>query len=486
MSRHQSGNGEGSSSGAGAGVAMAAAAAARIERTLGDAMRAPTSTTPDVVVLDHAHNDKKAKDTPNPREDLWLSSSNGRYNSPIIPLRVGQAPNLEVFYVHRDILLTAEYFRKALCGNFREAEAQSMDLPEEDPAIFHFVVAFLYERTFVPIQAVASVLRSETDGGKEKDEGEQGFAEPSSSSDSEESGASDNSVARSRRLAAQRQRRQERQWERAQQKHPGSHRPGCRCPRCVTPAGPPCWNCGVNRPRPVPPHMMPPPPMMPGPPGVHPPRRRRRNRHLLPTPPGSTSRVINVETPSPGSTRRVSASAVNGNDPSGKSKGRIHGEDMRAWYQTYALSIEVYICANKFLMSDFKAAIRRRCVDMLETAGSDAATIDVLRQCAVLYAGVPESDLLLKMVFARIGFLQPLLWQRAPGETSEFLVGHPEVATLVLREAAVRREEDIGGQTLPSMEVLPPPGPPPPPPVPGGPGVVYPPARMYPGHPIWD
>ncbi|CRK12935.1 hypothetical protein BN1723_017317 [Verticillium longisporum] len=106
-------------------------------------MRAPTSTTPDVVVLEHAHNEKKAKDAPNLREDFWLSSSDGRYNSPIIPLRVGQAPDIEIFHVHKDVLLTSEYFRKALCGSFREADAQSMDLPEEDPAIFHFVVAFL-------------------------------------------------------------------------------------------------------------------------------------------------------------------------------------------------------------------------------------------------------------------------------------------------------------------------------------------------------
>ncbi|KAM0283613.1 hypothetical protein ACHAQH_002391 [Verticillium albo-atrum] len=484
MSNHQSGNGEGSSAGAGAG------AGGGVERTLDGTMRAPTSTTPDVVVVEHAHNEKKAKDTPNPREDLWLSSSDGRYNSPIIPLRVGQAPYVQVFNIHRDVLLTSEYFRKALCGSFREADAQSMDLPEEDPSIFHFVVAYLYQRTFVPIQAVASVLRSEADGGKERDDGDQGFEDPSSFSDSDDSGVSENSAARSRRLAQRRQRRQERQWEHAQQKHPGSHRPGCRCPRCITPAGPPCWNCGVSRSRPVPPHMMPPPPpMMPGPPVQPPQRRRRRNRHLIPTPPGSTPRAANVDAAPRGNGRRTSiaatVTAADGTDLTSKAQGRIHGEDMRTWFQAYELSIEVYICANKFLMNDFKVAIRRRCVDMLETAGGDAATPEVLRLCAALYAGVPESDLLLKMVFARIGFLQPLLWQRAPQETSEFLVGHPDVAALVLREAAMRREEDIGGQNLPSMEVLPPAGPPPPPPF-GGPGVVYPYGRIHPAAAIWE
>ncbi|EGY22844.1 hypothetical protein VDGD_04282 [Verticillium dahliae] len=477
MSSQPNRNGEGSSAGASA------------ERTLDDTMRAPTSTTPDVVVLEHAHNEKKAKDAPNLREDFWLSSSDGRYNSPIIPLRVGQAPDIAIFHVHKDVLLTSEYFRKALCGSFREADAQSMDLPEEDPAIFHFVVAFLYQQTFVPIQAVASVLRSETGGGKERDDGVRGFEELSSSSDSEESAASENSAARSRRLAQRRQRRQERQWEHAQQKHPETHRPGCRCPRCITPAGPPCWNCGVSRARPMPPHMMPPPPpMMPGPPVPQPHRRRRRNRHLIPTPPGSTPHAANADGPARGGARRGSnpaaAAAGDSIDAASKAQGRIHGEDMRTWFQTYALSIEVYICANKFLMNDFKAAIRRRCVDMLETAGGDAATPEVLRLCAALYAGVPESDLLLKMVFARIGFLQPLLWQRTPQETSEFLIGHPDVAALVLREAALRREEDIGGQSLPSMEVAPPLGPPPPPF--GGATVVYPYARVHPGPAIWD
>ncbi|KAJ0380658.1 hypothetical protein COL26b_000944 [Colletotrichum chrysophilum] len=131
---------------------------------------------------------------------------------------------------------------------------------------------------------------------------------------------------------------------------------------------------------------------------------------------------------------------------------RIRGEDMRTWLLTYELSLDVYITANKFLMDDFKTAIMRHCVDMLESAGSDAAQPAVLALCSKLYSGVPESDGLLKMIFARVGFLQPLLWQRAPQQTSEFLIGHPEVAALMLRETAMRREEDLGSRTLPSME----------------------------------
>ena len=60
--------------------------------------------------------------------------------------------------MHKDVLLKAEYFRKALCGEFRESEAQAIELPEEDPAIFHFIVAFLYEDKYVPIRAAATVL----------------------------------------------------------------------------------------------------------------------------------------------------------------------------------------------------------------------------------------------------------------------------------------------------------------------------------------
>jgi hypothetical protein len=45
-----------------------------------------------------------------------------------------------------------------LDGDFQEAENQAMDLPEEDPAIFSFVVAFLYEGSYEPIKPVADAL----------------------------------------------------------------------------------------------------------------------------------------------------------------------------------------------------------------------------------------------------------------------------------------------------------------------------------------
>lgn len=60
--------------------------------------------------------------------------------------------------MHKDVLIRAEYFKKALCGEFRESEAQAISLPEEDPAVFHFLIAFLYEGRYQSIKSVASVL----------------------------------------------------------------------------------------------------------------------------------------------------------------------------------------------------------------------------------------------------------------------------------------------------------------------------------------
>jgi hypothetical protein len=74
----------------------------------------------------------------------------------MIQVRVGI--HAETFPVHRDILLKSEYFRKALDGEFREAGEQAIDLPEEDPDIFSFVIAFLYEEKFAPIKPLANAL----------------------------------------------------------------------------------------------------------------------------------------------------------------------------------------------------------------------------------------------------------------------------------------------------------------------------------------
>jgi len=79
-----------------------------------------------------------------------------RHQSAIIPIRVG--PTAELFNVHKAVLTKSEYFSKALDGDFKEAEEQAIFLPEEDPAIFSFVVAYLYEGKFMPIKPISSVL----------------------------------------------------------------------------------------------------------------------------------------------------------------------------------------------------------------------------------------------------------------------------------------------------------------------------------------
>lgn len=127
--------------------------------TLADTMTTPLSARPSVVVLESTYRDDEAGEKPLSNEqDLWLSTVDGRYSSCPIPVRVGQFHNLQTFHVHKDVLLKAAWFRKALCGGFREADEQVVDLPEEDPAIFHFLVAFLYEERFDPIKPAASAL----------------------------------------------------------------------------------------------------------------------------------------------------------------------------------------------------------------------------------------------------------------------------------------------------------------------------------------
>ncbi|KAI5862178.1 hypothetical protein GGS23DRAFT_597796 [Durotheca rogersii] len=435
--------------------------------TLGDVMRAPSTRTPDVVVLDSVDCEGDVGEALDPREDLWLSSVDGRYNSPIIPLRVGTAPDCQTFYVHKSVLLKAEFFRKALCGGFRESDAQAIDLPEEDPAIFHFIVAFLYENKYVPIRAAATVLRPDDEqenarwaasgisAAAEDDQQQQQFG---GGSDSESSASlpSDSSTARSQRRRDRRRRRETRHWERLRRKHPGMHRLGCACRQCLTRGGPPCWNCAAPRI----------PPQPPGLTSVHhmqlgggvvvvnaTPRPRPRRHRTQQQPPHNRHRQTSMpalERVDNESNDEGGAGAGGGGGGAGAEGGgareRIQSaQDLRTWLLAYELNLDVYICANKFLLDDFKRAVARACIDMLEAAGADAAEVEVLRLCRKLYQGLPEADALLRMVFARVGFLSPRLWRRAPDATAAFFHAHPEVSALMFRETLARREEDYHG-----------------------------------------
>jgi hypothetical protein len=118
----------------------------------------------------------------------------------------------------------------------------------------------------------------------------------------------------------------------------------------------------------------------------------------------------------------------------------------------YELNLEVYICAVRLLMDDLQRMVMRSTIDMLETAGSEAAQTRVLQLCAKLRAGVDDTDALLTMILARVGFLQALLWERAPVETGDFLVANPELAAMMLREMSRRHDQRSSLRELPAME----------------------------------
>ncbi|KAB5580314.1 hypothetical protein GE09DRAFT_1212764 [Coniochaeta sp. 2T2.1] len=458
----RSGGGEGSSSAS--STASPTNQQRRPLRTLEDVVRAPSSSLPDVVVLEAVPEGLNRKEQVlDPKEDLWLTTADGRYNSPIIPLHVGQHPDTATFVVHRDILTKYEYFEKALCGGFLESRDQALHFPDDDPGIFHFLIAYIYEGRYDPIQPISSVLIPHPDKGKGKD------TSTSSSSDDESATSLGSDIsAQSQRRRERRRRRADRQFERLRQKHPGSHRPGCGCPTCQSAGanggGPPCWACAAPRVPPPPQQLGHPPPGMimldrdgnpthhnhnhhrpPGQRAVRPPPARR-GAHNYPPPPMPFPNGAPMPPPPPAGAR--GQGMVGRRMP----EERIFGEDLRTWLLAYELNIDVYILANKFLMGGFKREVARTTIDMLETAGSDAAVSQVLRLCAKLKYGLPDSDPLLKMVLARVGFLQALLWRREPEATEMFLVENPDVAAVMLRETVARREEDWGGRQLPSME----------------------------------
>ncbi|KAH7162746.1 hypothetical protein B0J13DRAFT_517999 [Dactylonectria estremocensis] len=405
--------------------------------TLAEAMNGP-SIRPDVVVLNSTYQQDidalNLKEKPlNAAEDLWLTTADGRYSSPPIPIRVGSLQDCQTFYVHKDILLKVQWFRSALCGSFREADEQIIDLPEEEPSVFHHLVTFLYEDRYHPIMPAAQALNPTPDKGKGRALGSEAVDGSDSASLSSSSGSSHHSDNSGWRWA-QRQNRARGAVDTgavvadtSRDKQFGVHRPGCQCPGCAAHHNASrCWQCGA------------------------PPLRNTNNHNYRPRPhphPHPGARMIpNQQRPRGSGNNAALALPANDSSP------RIQGEDMRTWLMAYELNLDVYICANRYLMDGFRNAVMRSCIDMLETAGADAAHPRVLRLCLKLVAGVPENDPLLKMVLARVGFLQPALWKRAPAETTQFLVENPELAASILRETVMRHEATFQRQDLPSME----------------------------------
>ena len=129
---------------------------------------------------------------------------------------------------------------------------------------------------------------------------------------------------------------------------------------------------------------------------------------------------------------------------------RMDGEDMRTWLMAYELSVDVYICAERYCLDDFKSCIRLCIIDYLETAGMDAAQPLLLECCRKLHAGLSANDVLLKMVFARVGFMLARLWKNHGEETHLFWMENAEVGGMIMKETMERREMDAG-EDLPAM-----------------------------------
>lgn len=76
-----SGSGSGTGTGTGTGRGEENPSASRqeadAERTLDDVMREPSTTVPDVVVLETLPEGPSRKEALDPREDLWLSTADG-------------------------------------------------------------------------------------------------------------------------------------------------------------------------------------------------------------------------------------------------------------------------------------------------------------------------------------------------------------------------------------------------------------------------
>lgn len=141
---------------------------------------------------------------------------------------------------------------------------------------------------------------------------------------------------------------------------------------------------------------------------------------------------------------------------------RMTEEDLRSWLMAYELSVDVYICADRYLMDEFKKCVAKAIEDQLETAGMDAAEPRVLHCCKKLHDALPENDVLLRKVFARVGFMLPRLRKDFQPETQNFWMENPEVNWAIMKETMERREQDYSDQ-LPAMDSFPVARPPPPP-----------------------
>lgn len=358
------------------------------------------------------------------------------------------------------MLKEEEYFKTALEGRFIESSNQAMDFPEEDPTVFSFIVAWLYEHDFKPLVSASTQIVVDKKGkatersftahnspskanpliggdlhDRERSHSRDARSQSDSDSLSDRSIRSNNSArVRSRRAAELRRRQSD--LDAYYRKDITRHRPDCTCASCVDNARhTSCYNCGAPPPRrqppprrfhanglPVhqpPPHMRPPGLMVYNEPFIviedHP-----RGRNGLLGRAGRRERGIQELIP----------------------EERMDTEDLRTWVAMYELSIDVYICAERYLMEGLKECVAIFLTDNFERAGMDAAQPAVLQSCTKLFRGVRESDEFVKRVFARTGFLLARLWRNYPQETHEWYMENSDVGVRLTKEMVSRREVD--------------------------------------------
>jgi hypothetical protein len=73
--------------------------------------------------------------------------------SAILTIRVGKEPNHKDFIAHESFLTThSEFFRRAMNGNWMEAETRIVKLPEDDAEVFAGYLNYIYTNQFTAME----------------------------------------------------------------------------------------------------------------------------------------------------------------------------------------------------------------------------------------------------------------------------------------------------------------------------------------------
>ncbi|KAI4959674.1 hypothetical protein J4E86_003397 [Alternaria arbusti] len=83
---------------------------------------------------------------PSPKTAQGSKSSTMSFKSTsAVTIRVGKDPNTEDFIAHESFLTSrSEFFRRAMNGNWQEADTRTINFPDDDPGIFALYLNHLY------------------------------------------------------------------------------------------------------------------------------------------------------------------------------------------------------------------------------------------------------------------------------------------------------------------------------------------------------